>query len=54
MPSQFHHKTKTENQNQTKEKTHMQNKPKHTAQRQTEKGKSGRQTSYVTSVIEGA
>ena len=46
MPSQFRHKTKTEQQNKTKQKTHKQNNTK-----QTEQGKSGRQTSYVTSVM---
>ena len=45
--------TKQKPKNKTKpKKKHKQNKPKHTAQKQTEKGKSDRQTSYVTSVIE--
>ena len=49
MPSQFRHKeAKTEQQNKTKQKT--QAKQTKTTN-QTEQGKSGRQTSYVTSVM---
>jgi len=49
MPSQFRHKAKTEKQNKTKQKNTpaTQTKTHHT--NQTQQGKSGRQTSYVTS-----